>query len=144
VRRAEHDGTVTARLRASRGYRASLRQVIWREAYKDSHEAVSPVQRADLERSWRQAAAVFEAARTWQERLAALEGLREALGQLHRSSPPPSAKLISISIVVGGRVTAGPPFWSDNQKLIAMAESRTPISLNLQWPSPGREGGGPS
>jgi hypothetical protein len=139
VRRADRDGSVTSRLRAARGYRASLRQVIWREAYKDSHEAVSPVQRADLERSWRQAVAVFEAARTWQERLAGLEGLREALGQLHRASPPSGAKLISFALVFpGGHVVEGPPFWSDNAQLIAAAEGGKPVSLNLSWPGPGR------
>jgi hypothetical protein len=108
-----------------------LRQSIWREKYKESRETVTEVQRADLERSWGRAIAAFEAARSWQERLVGLEGLRESLGQPYRASPPPDAFLVRVVVTTfeGQVVDEGPPFWTNDPRL------RGPQTIQLELPT---------
>jgi len=140
VREAEQSPGSLGLLRALRGHRAALRSAIWarKAAFKGS--VVSDADRATLEAGWKRAVAAFEATDGRPgPRLMALQGLREALDQLFKASPPPGAKLISISIMVGGRVTEGPPFWTDDPAVIAAASSGKPIPITLNWPTPGRD-----
>jgi hypothetical protein len=128
VRRAEK-GPVTARLRAAKGQRASIRltQRHRREAYRGGNPA-GPAEQAELEAAWVRAVGTFEDSVSWQERLAALEGMREALDMLHRASPPSGAQLVHIELQVGDKVTEG-TFWTSDPKVLAA--SGTPIKLSL-------------
>lgn len=147
VREAEHSPGSLGLLRALRGHRAALRSAIWaRKAPEGSFTPVSDADRAQLEANWKRAVTAFEGTEGRPgPRLMALQGLREALDQLFKASPPSGAKLIRFALVFpGGHVERGAPFWTSNAQLIAAAEGGKPISLDLSWPAPGRDrnGGG--